>query len=120
MRENLKKITSIFRSPGIAAVARWSKGVHAKIVIICLVTIASTLASLGFTIATKGLVDGAVGSDLSALKSYGILLAVLILGRTALSAGNSLVRLKASSQLQKSMQRAHVFVFPAKDPASGT
>ena len=104
MRENLKKITSIFRSPGIAAVARWSKGVHAKIVIICLVTIASTLASLGFTIATKGLVDGAVGSDLSALKSYGILLAVLILGRTALSAGNSLVRLKASSQLQKSMQ----------------
>ena len=63
MSSNIEKVKSIFRSPGIAAVLRWSKCVHVKVVMICLITVAATVASLCFTLATKGLVDGAVSSN---------------------------------------------------------
>ena len=59
MSSSLEKVKSIFRSPGIAAVLRWSKCVHLKVVMICLITVVATVCSLCFTLATKGLVDGA-------------------------------------------------------------
>ena len=57
MQEGLKKIRSIFRSPGLAATMRWSKCVHLKVVLICLLTVASTIASLGFALATNLISD---------------------------------------------------------------
>ena len=55
MSSSLEKVKSIFRSPGIAAVLRWSKCVHLKVVMICLITVVATVCSLCFTLATKGL-----------------------------------------------------------------
>ena len=104
MKENLKKIISVFHSPGIAATARWSKCVHLRVVLICVITVISTVASLGFTIATKGLVDGAVSSNMGSLRRFAIYLAALILFRHALSAATALLRVKASADLQMSMQ----------------
>ena len=79
MRENLGEIGSIFKSPGLAATIRWSKCVHLRIVLICLITVAVTLFSLCFTIATKGLVYGAVYLNMNQLRKYAILLGLLIL-----------------------------------------
>ena len=104
MQEGLKKIRSIFRSPGLAATMRWSKCVHLKVVLICLLTVASTIASLGFALATKGLVDGAVSTNMDALRRYGILLGVLILVQHLISVLRAVLRVHASADLQKSMQ----------------
>ena len=43
MTDNLKKIKKIIRSPGLAAVWRWSKSVHWKVVVICLITVITSL-----------------------------------------------------------------------------
>ena len=66
MSSNIEKVKSIFKSPGIAAVLRWSKCVHVKVVAVCLITVLATVFSLFFTLATKGLVDGAVSSNSTA------------------------------------------------------
>ena len=63
MREYLGKFIKMFHSPGIAAVVRWSKPLHLKIVLICVLTSGATVLSLLFTLATRGLVDGAVSSE---------------------------------------------------------
>ena len=105
MAEYFRKFKLMFKSPGISAVVRWSKCVHLRIVLVCILTVASTICSLYFTLTTKGLVDGAVSSDMSALRHYGILLGVLIAVRFILSAVQARLRISASAGLQKSMQR---------------
>ena len=104
MRENLRKFKSVFHSPGIAAVGRWSKCVHLRVALICVITVISTICSLGFTLATKGLVDGAVSSRMAALQKYGVLLLVLILIQHGLSALRAILRIHASADLQLNLQ----------------
>ena len=89
MSSSLEKFKSIFKSPGIAAVLRWSKCVHVKVVLICLITVAATVASLCFTLATKGLVDGAVSSDSDQLVKYALMLVGIILIQHILSAARA-------------------------------
>ena len=115
MSESLKKIRSVFHSPGIAAVWRWSKNVHARVVLICLISMVSTICSLGFTLATKGLVDGAVQSEIGTLRKYAIILAVLILLQHGFSALRAFLRIHASADLQKSMQGMLVRELLSKD-----
>lgn len=104
MSEGIKKIKSIFSSPGIAAVLKWSKGVHLKVVMICLLTVAATVASLCFTLATKGLVDGAVSSHYDVLVKYALMLVGIILLQHLLNALRAWLRIHASSDLQQSLQ----------------
>ena len=104
MKDYLKKFSSIFHSPGIAATVCWSKCVHLRVFLICVLTVVATICSLGFTIATKELVDGAVSSNMDAIRCFGILLGVLILARHLLNAAIALLRVKAAADLQKSLQ----------------
>ena len=104
MSEGIKKVKSIFKSPGIAAVLRWSKGVHVKVVLICMLTVAATVASLCFTLATKGLVDGAVSSHYDVLVKYALMLVGIILLQHVLNALQAWLRIHASADLQQSLQ----------------
>lgn len=104
MKEYLNKLRTILHSPGLAAVIQWSKSVHSNVIMICFLTVISTLISLGFPIATKGLVDGAVSSNLDSLRKSAILLGILILGLRAVAIVNAYIRTYTSSGLQKSMQ----------------
>ena len=65
---------------------RWSKCVHLRVIMICLLTVVATVVSLGFTLATKGLVDGAVSSNMSGIKKFGLILVAIILTQHVLSA----------------------------------
>ena len=105
MSEYINKFKSIFRSPGIAAVIRWSKCVHLKVVLICALTVIGTVCSLMFSLATKGLVDGAVSSNADAIKKYGVILLGIILAQHVLSAARAWLRVHASAELQMSLQR---------------
>ena len=94
----------MFRSPGLAAVVRWSKGVHLRVFLVCVLTVVATVCALGMTMATKGLVDGAVSSNMSSLRRFAILLMVIILLQHALSALRAMLRIGASADLQKHLQ----------------
>ena len=102
--ESLDKIKNIFKSPAGAAVLRWSKCIHIKVFFICLLSMTSTLLSLFVTLATKGLIDGAISSKTNALWYYGFILFILILGQRMISLIIALVRIKASTTLQYSLQ----------------
>ena len=97
-------IKKVFQSRAISALKKWSKCVRTDLLLICVITVVLTLFSLGVTIATKGLIDGAVGSKPDKLISNGIALALLILAERGGSAGLGILRTRASSKLQHSLQ----------------
>ena len=55
-------------------------------------------------LATKGLVDGAVGADLSKLKRYAVILVVLTLFQYVLDILEATLRIRTSARLQKNLQ----------------
>ena len=104
MNDNLRKIQNIFRSPALRAIVQWSRPVHLSIVLISLIAVGGSLISLGVTLVTKALIDGATGGNVSALWTYGAALVALIIVSRALSVWSSYIRTKASAILQKHMQ----------------
>ena len=104
MKEYFRKAISIFHSPGILAVIRWSECVHRKVLLICLFTAISSLCSLGFTLATKGLVDSAVSSQMHQLQRFSLLLGIIILARVCLATIQGRLEIQTSSELQKQLQ----------------
>ena len=115
MSSNLEKVRSIFKSPGIAAVLRWSKCVHVKVVMVCIITVLATIFSLLFTLATKGLVDGAVSSNSDQLVKYALMLVGIILMQHLLSNVRSWLRIHASAELQESLQKMLVHEVLSKE-----
>lgn len=104
MTNNLSKVKNIFRSPALRAIVQWSRPAHLSIVLISLIAVVSSLISLGVTLVTKALIDGATGGDVSALWKYGAFLVALIFFNRGLSVASSYIRVKASAVLQKHMQ----------------
>ena len=115
MSSNIEKVKSIFKSPGIAAVLKWSKCVHVKVVMVCLITVLATVFSLFFTLATKGLVDGAVSSNSDELVKYALMLVGIILMQHLLSNVRSWLRIHASAELQESLQKMLVHEVLSKE-----
>lgn len=101
---SLSKIKGIFNSRALSAIIRWSKPVHKALLGICLFSVTSSLVSLGLTLVTKSLIDGATGGDESALWKYGALLAALMAFSRGISVMHSITRTKTQTQLQKHMQ----------------
>ena len=118
MKENLSKVKRIFRSPAIAAIFKWSKSVHLKIMLICLLTVTTTLFSLGVTLTTRELIDGAISYRTNAVLKYGLILGGLFLIQRMIAVFLSLLRTEASSTLQKSLQGMLSEEILSKDYAS--
>ena len=116
--EYVKKFISIFRSKAVRDVIGWSKCVHGMLALICVLNVLLSLGSLGVTLATKGLVDGVVSHGVDALWRYGALLAALILALALLDTLLSAIEIRASSRLQRSLQKMFSSALMAKDYAS--
>ena len=101
---NISKIRSIFRSPALGAILRWSGCVHGSLAVICLIACVNALLSLAVTMVTRGMIDGATAADAQALWVNGALLAGNMIAERGLSVGNAYIRMQASARLQKSMQ----------------
>ncbi len=115
MKEYLRKLRSILHSPGLAAVLHWSECIHGRELLICAVTLLSTLLSVVFPVITKNLVDGAVSSDLSAIRKAAVLLGILLILLRIMSVLSSYLRYHAAFMFQKSMQSMMVSEILKKD-----
>ena len=104
MSENLRKIVNIFRSPALRTIRQWWRPVRASINLISGMAVVGSLVSLGVTLATKSMIDGATGGKVSAIWVYGGVLAALMLVSRGLSVWSAFLRTKASAELQKYMQ----------------
>ncbi|MBR3019138.1 MAG: ABC transporter ATP-binding protein [Clostridia bacterium] len=102
--ENLKKVKQIFQSPAVAAVFRWSACVHGSVILICVLNAAGTLLSLGETLATKELIDGAVAGSRNALLLWGGCVIATTLTSRMITVWLAMTRIKASTKLQCSIQ----------------
>ncbi len=102
--DDIRKFRKIFQSPAMKQVIRWSKCVHSRIILICIMNVALVLCSLGMTLVTKGLIDAAVSTNADTLKRYGIYLLILLVAEVGLGFALSLLRTKASAKLQRSLQ----------------
>ena len=101
--ENLKKIKQIMTGTALKSVFRWSKCVHGKIVLICLLQSLNTLISLAETLVTKELIDHAVAGQENALWLWGGCLGGLVLAVRLLNYTLSLIRIDTSTRLQYSL-----------------
>ena len=104
IQEDFQKIKKIFRSPALFQVYQWSKCVHGRIVLICILNVASVFCSLGLTLVTKGLIDAAVTSQTASLWKYGIFLLLLVISEEGLSFSVSLVRTKTSAKFSRRLR----------------
>ena len=105
MKKYWDKIQGIFRSSALRDILRWSQPAHRAIVYISALAVAGSLLSLGVTLVTKRLIDGATGGSERALWTFGAALAALVAAERAISIASSHIRLKANAELQKHMQR---------------
>lgn len=101
---NLRKFLSIFQSPALRYIARWAGCIRGRLFIICILNVLMPLCSLGITLATKGLVDGAVSRGLEGLRQYGLLLIVLVFIQQAFGILESVIALRAQTRLRRQMQ----------------
>ena len=104
MGSNLQKIKNIFRSPALRAIVQWSRPAHLSIVLISVIAVVGSLNSLGVTLVTKALIDGATGGNVSVLWTYGAALVALIALSRGLSVLSAYLGTKTSAALQKHMQ----------------
>ncbi len=102
---NLSKIKSIFSGSALKAILRWSKPVRVPVLLISGIGVLASLLSLGVTLVTKNLIDGATGGEASALWHWGSALAVLIVVGRLLSVASSVISVRASARFQAEMQR---------------
>ncbi|MBR6007697.1 MAG: ABC transporter ATP-binding protein [Clostridia bacterium] len=102
--ENIKKVKSIYRSSALRSIVKWSRPAQLSVILISMIAVLSSLVSLGVTLVTKSLIDGATGGKVSALWTYGAALVALIAVSRVLSVWSSYLRTKASATLQKHMQ----------------
>ena len=104
MSESLKKVKSIFTSPALKAIVGWSKPVRMVVLLISGIGVISSLLSLGVTLITKALIDGASGGNMDALITYGALLVAVIAVERLLNVLSAYIRTRSSAELQKYMQ----------------
>ena len=115
---NLSKVKDIFKSQAIVAIYRWSKPVHWSIAAVCLFSVTSSLVSLGITLVTKNLIDGATGGNVSALWKYGAVLVALIASARLISVSSAVIRTRAQTRLQQHMQTVVTTSILGKEYAS--
>ena len=102
--DKLKKARKAFTSPALSAIIAWSRPVRWAIVGVSAVSVVSTLLSLGQTLVTKALVDGATGGRVEALWTYGALMVALFAVQRGLSVLTSYVQMRTSATLQRHLQ----------------
>ena len=100
----LQKIRRIFHKSAISALWRWSGPVRKPMLWICVISLLSTLGSLGIPLVTKSLIDGATSSDSSALWTFGILLVALFALMRLLAIANAHIRNVANARFQREIQ----------------
>ena len=118
MKENLEKIKTIFLSPAVASIYKWSKCIHMQIIMICILSVTTTLLSLSVTLTTRELIDGAISSKSNAVLKYGCILGGLFILQRLIAIILSLLRTKSSSALQESLQGMLTEEILTKDYAS--
>ena len=116
--ESAKKLLSIIHSSVIPSILEWSGCVRRSLEGICLLNVLSSIIALGITIATKFLVDGAISADGRALVKYGLILGGLIILDNLVATGLSMLRIRASAKLQRSMQSMLIKNLLSKDYSS--
>ena len=102
--QQLLKIKKFITGSALKSVFRWSKCVHGKILLICVLQSMVTLCGLGMTLATREIIDQAVAGQERSLWLWGGCLGALVLAIRALNYTLSITRIRTSTTLQRSMQ----------------
>ncbi len=102
---NFSKIKGIFSGSALKAILRWSKPVHVPVLLISGIGVLASLLSLGVTLVTKNLIDGATSGQAGQLWRWGIALVALIVTERLLSVASSAINVRTSARFQAEMQR---------------
>ena len=113
--EQVKKIQQFITGSSLKSVFRWSKCVHGRIVLVCVLQSIVTICGLMQTLATRQIIDQAVAGNENALWLWGACLGALVLGMRGLNYALGITCTYASTTLQRSMQEMIVREILSRD-----
>ena len=83
---------------------QWSSSSHLSVFLLCVLNLLITGCSLGITVATRGLIDGAAGHNREGIQLCAILLVILVLLMRGIAVMQGTLNTKTSALLLKDMR----------------
>ncbi len=99
-----EKIRRVVKSPALAQIWQWSSGSRLFILVICLLNLLSSGCSLATTIATRELIDGAVGHKTEVIRLQAYMLALIVLVNLLVDFFSGLLEKKTEAVLLGSLR----------------
>lgn len=100
-KDILKKL---IKSPALTDIWQWSSSSHLSVFLLCVLNLLITGCSLGITVATRGLIDGAAGHNREEIQICAILLVILVLMMRGIAVMQGMLNTKTSALLLKDMR----------------
>ena len=100
-KDILKKM---IKSPALTDIWQWSAPSHLSVFSLCVLNLLITGCSLGITVATRGLIDGAAGHNREEIQLCAILLVILVLMMRGIAVMQGMLNTKTSALLLKEMR----------------
>ena len=100
----IQKFKQIYRRQSLTAIQQWARPVRWAVLLISLLSVLSSLLSLGITLDTKSLIDAATSGNRSSLWLYAAVLVGLMASIRLSNILSAYVNTKAAAVLQKHMQ----------------
>lgn len=100
-KDILKKL---IKSPALTDIWQWSVSSHRSVFLLCVLNLLITGCSLGVTVATRSLIDGAAGHNREEIQLCAILLVILVLMMRGIAVMQSMLNTKTSALLLKDIR----------------
>ena len=97
-------IKKTIKSPALSDIWQWSASGHLSVFLLCVLNLLITGCSLGITVATRGLIDGAAGHNKEEIQLCGILLVILVLMMRGIAVIQGMLNAKTSALLLKDIR----------------
>lgn len=101
---NKEKILKILKSPALADIWHWSGAAHLPVFLLSILNLIICGCSLGITVSTRGLIDGAAAHSGSQIRLYACVLVALVLLIRFFSFLSGLLSTKTNAKLLKDMR----------------
>ena len=73
------KLLKMMNSPALTDIWKWSESSHLSLFVLCILNLIIAGGTLGITVATRGLIDGATGQNSMQIKRYAVVLVLIVL-----------------------------------------
>ena len=99
-----EKLLKMMKSPALTDIWKWSESSHLSLLVLCIFNLIIAGGTLGITVATRGLIDGATGQNSTQIKLYAFVLVLMVLMIRGFSLAQGILNTRTSALLLKELR----------------